>query len=93
MQYFVLLCIEKRKNGEINNMKKVMNASKKYIITIVSFAIILVACIGATIGITMAYFGDAKSGTADITLGASILFDGTKGVSVAAGSKIGRAHV
>lgn len=67
-------------------MKKVMNASKKYIITIVSFAIILVACIGATIGITMAYFGDAKSGTADITLGASILFDGTKGVSVAAGS-------
>ncbi len=67
-------------------MKKVMNASKKYIITIVSFAIILVACIGATIGITMAYFGDAKSGSANITLGASIEFDGTSGVAVAAGS-------
>lgn len=67
-------------------MKKVMNASKKYIITIVSFAIILVACIGATIGITMAYFGDAKSGSASITLGASIEFDGTSGVAVTAGS-------
>ncbi len=55
-------------------MKKAIKTSKKYLITIISFAIILVACIGATIGITMAYFGDVKSGSADITLGASIYF-------------------
>lgn len=67
-------------------MKKVMNASKKYVITIVSFAIILVACIGATIGITLAYFGDVKDASANITLGASIAFDGTGGIAVAAGS-------
>lgn len=67
-------------------MKKVMKASKKYIITIASFAVILVACIGATIGITMAYFGDVKSSSANITLGASIAFDGTNGIAVAAGN-------
>ncbi len=69
-------------------MKKVMNASKKYIITIVSFAIILVACIGATIGITMAYFGDVKTGSAGITLGASIEFGSgdDSGISVVAAS-------
>lgn len=62
-------------------MKKVIKASKKWVITIVSFAIILVACIGATIGITMAYFGDVQSGTANITLGASIVM-GSGGVVV-----------
>ncbi len=65
-------------------MKKVMKASKKYIITIASFAVILVACIGATIGITMAYFGDVKSNTQNITLGASIFMDSTGGVALAA---------
>lgn len=57
-------------------MKKAINKSKKYLVTIISFAVILVACIGATIGITMAYFGDVKSGTANITLGAGILING-----------------
>lgn len=65
-------------------MKKVMKASKKYIITLACFAVVLVACIGATIGITMAYFGDVKSDTADIVLGAAIEFDGTAGIDVAA---------
>ena len=65
-------------------MKKVMKASKKYIITIACFAVILVACIGATIGITMAYFGDVKSNTATITLGASIYMESSGGVAVAA---------
>lgn len=55
-------------------MKKVMTASKKYLITIICFAVVLVACIGATIGITMAYFGDVKSNSASITLGTSIYF-------------------
>lgn len=76
----------KKEKGEKQIMKKVMNASKKYLITIISFAVILVACIGATIGITMAYFGDAKSNSANITLGASIKFAETGGVAVAAGS-------
>ena len=65
-------------------MKKVMKASKKYIITIASFAVILVACIGATIGITMAYFGDVKDASANITLGASISFKSSGGIAVAA---------
>lgn len=66
-------------------MKKAIKTSKKYLITISSFAIILVACVGATIGITMAYFGDVKNGSADITLSAGITFDGTSGISVSAG--------
>lgn len=65
-------------------MKKVMKASKKYIITIASFAVILVACIGATIGVTMAYFGDVKNATANIKLGASISFKSSGGIAVAA---------
>lgn len=67
-------------------MKKVMKASKNYIITIASFAVILVACIGATIGITMAYFGDVQSASANITLGASISFKSSGGIAVAAGA-------
>lgn len=66
-------------------MKKVMTASKKYLITIICFAVVLVACIGATIGITLAFFGDAKKATANITLASSIEFDGSNGIVMSTG--------
>ncbi len=50
---------------------------------LVCMALILVLCVGATIGLTVAFFGDSKSGSTEIKLGASIEFDGENGVSVA----------
>ncbi len=50
---------------------------------LVCMALILVACVGLTVGITLTFFGDSKSGSTEIKLGASIEFDGENGVSVA----------
>ncbi len=60
-----------------------MKSQFKFHKMLVCMALILVLCVGATIGLTVAFFGDSKSGSTEIKLGASIEFDGENGVSVA----------
>lgn len=65
----------------MENTKTKKHSMRKMLICM---SLILIACIGITFGITLAYFGDVKTGSASITLGASIYFDETNGVAVSA---------
>ncbi len=55
--------------------------NKKYNSLLICMALILVIVVGSTIGLTMAIFGDVKQNASNISLGASIYFDGEKGIS------------
>lgn len=65
-------------------MKKI----SKYGKMVACMVLVLILCVGATLGITLTFFGDVQSGSAEIKLGASIMFKSDGGVAVTTESGI-----